>query len=161
TDLASEDAARAQRAVAELILASDAVLPFLERSLPPVPPAKMAPIAALIADLDHEEFARRDKSSAELGEIGEAAMPALRKKGAEGCSLEMRRRIEALLGTIQGRPLSPDGLRTLRALQVLETIGTPAAERFLKRLAGGAADAPLTLDTKAVLRRLERRQVKP
>jgi len=161
TDLDATDAARAQRAVAELIQAPDTALPFLEKSLPPVPRAKMTRIASLIADLDHEEFIRRDKASTELNKIGELAAPALRAALRAKPSLEMRRRIEALLEPIEARPLSPEGLRTIRALQVLETIGTPQARRILERLAKGAAGARLTVDAKASLQRLAQHSGNP
>ncbi len=160
-DLASKDAVCAQRAVGALIQAPDAALPLLARSLPPVRPEEMARVASLIADLDHEEFTRREKAAKELATIGEPAAPALRKALAGKPSPEVRRRVEALLEKLSAGPLSPDGLRTVRALQVLETIGTPAARRSLEHLAGGAADAPLTLDAKAALRRLERRHTGP
>ncbi len=161
TDLASKDALHGQQAAAEMIQAPDAALPFLEKSLPPVPPAEMARIAALIADLDHAEFARREKASRELEQIGTPAALALRKTLTEKPSLEMRRRIDALLEVIEARPLSPKELRTIRAVQVLETIGTPVARRILEGLSGGAAEAMLTLEAKAALQRLEHRNRKP
>lgn len=156
-DLVSKDAARGQRAVAELIQAPDAALPFLEKSLPPVPPAEMARIAASIADLDHAEFARRDKATTQLEKIGTLAAPALRKALTEKPSLEMRRRIDALLEAIDAQPLSPEERRTLRAVQVLETVGTPQARRILDGLAHGAAEAMRTHEAKAALQRLGRR----
>jgi WD40 repeat protein len=161
SDLASKDAVRAQQAVAEMIQAPDAALPFLEKSLPPVPPAKMAHIAALIADLDHEQFVRRGKASRELEKIGEPAVPALRKTLKTKPTLEVRKRITALLDAIDEQPFSPDGLRAIRALQVLESIGTRKTRRLLDGLADGAANARLTQEAKASLQRVERRSAKP
>ena len=48
-------------------------------------------------------------------------------------------------------------LRRLRAITVLEKIGTPEARRVLERLASGLAGARETRDAKATLRRLDRR----
>jgi WD40 repeat protein len=160
TALVSKDAARAQRAVAELIQAPDAALPFLEKSLPPVTPAEMARIHALIADLDHTEFVRRDNATKELEKIGAKAGPALRKALLEKPPLEMRRRMDTLLEAIDARQLSPEELRTIRAVQVLETVGTPAARRILEGVAHGAAEALLTQEARAALQRLERRIAK-
>lgn len=160
-NLADKDASGARMAVDELILAGGAALPFLEKELRPIPPAKMPPIAALIADLDHEEFIRRDKASTELEKIGELAAPALHKVLKEKPPLETRRRIESLLETIASRPLSPDALRTIRAVQVLETIGTSQARRILEELAGGAPEAWQTQEAMAALQRLARRSGKP
>lgn len=161
TDLASRDATRGQGAVAELIQAPRSALPFLEKNLPPVTPAQMTRIADLTADLDREQFARRQRASAELAKLGESVAPALRKALTEKPSLEMRRRIEALLEAIDARPLSAEGLRTIRALQVLETIGTVQARRILEGLARGATEATLTHEAKAVLQRLNRRNAPP
>jgi hypothetical protein len=49
-----------------------------------------------------------------------------------------------------------DALRSVRALQVLEAIGTPEARAVLERLAQGAAEAVETHDARAALRRLAR-----
>jgi RNA polymerase sigma factor (sigma-70 family) len=48
-----------------------------------------------------------------------------------------------------------DGWRPLRAIEVLETIGTPDALQVLRSLAGDSPDAPLTEEARAALRRLE------
>jgi hypothetical protein len=53
---------------------------------------------------------------------------------------------------------SPARLRELRAVELLEGVGTPAAEQYLAELAQGAAGAPLTREAAAALGRLERRQ---
>ena len=158
TDLASKDAAHAQRAVADLIQVPEAALPFLEKSVPPLTPAQMTRIAALIADLDSEQFTLRERAAEELAKLGDSVVPSLRKVLIEKPSLEMRRRIEALLEPIDARQLSPEGLalRAIRAMQVLETIGTPQARRILEGLAHGAAEALLTLEAKVALQRLNR-----
>lgn len=161
-DLACKDAPRGQRAVAELIQAPDAALPFLEKSVPPLAPSQMNRIANLIADLDSEQFTRRERASAELAKLGDSIAPALSKVLTEKPSLEMRRRIEALLEVIDAQQISPEGLgiRTIRALQVLETIGTTQARHILEGLARGAAEATLTHQAKATLRRLHQRLAK-
>jgi hypothetical protein len=45
-------------------------------------------------------------------------------------------------------------LQRLRAIQVLEQIGSPEAARILKELAGGAPSAHETLEAKAASERL-------
>jgi hypothetical protein len=49
---------------------------------------------------------------------------------------------------------NPELLRSLRAVEALEYVGTPDAQRTLKKLAGGAAEARLTQDAKESLKRL-------
>jgi len=46
----------------------------------------------------------------------------------------------------------------LRAIEVLEHIGTPDARRCLRTMAQGATDARPTRDAKAALRRLMKRR---
>lgn len=156
-ELADKDAGRGQRAVCELIMAGDSALPFLAKSLPPVPRTKMAHLAELIADLDGEEFVRRDRAAKELRTIGEPAVSALRKVLTEKPTLEVRKRITAILETIDESEISPRWLRSLRVLQALEAIGTAKAREILEALARGAPEAGLTQEAKAALARMHRR----
>jgi hypothetical protein len=50
--------------------------------------------------------------------------------------------------------IPPEDLRHIRAVEVLEGLGTPEARNLLEELAKGAADATLTREAKASLRRL-------
>ena len=49
-------------------------------------------------------------------------------------------------------------VRTIRALELLEQLGTPEARTLLQTLAKGAPNADLTREAKAILDRLERRR---
>jgi hypothetical protein len=53
--------------------------------------------------------------------------------------------------------MTPDALRQLRTIQVLEQIGSPEARQILASLATGAPAAPATRDADAALARLNRR----
>jgi hypothetical protein len=90
------------------------------------------------------------------GPIGEAAAPALRSVLNDKSSLEVRKRIEWILERERGQDRTADHLRAGRALQVLETIGTPQARRVLEGLTRGADEAMLTQDAKAAVQRLSR-----
>jgi truncated hemoglobin YjbI len=68
----------------------------------------------------------------------------------------VRRRLESLLDSVEG-PGEAEWLRDVRALEVLEHIGTPEARQVLKVLAEGAPEARLTQEAKASLERLARR----
>ena len=54
-------------------------------------------VAPLIADLDHDDFAVREKATRELERLGDVAGPALRKALEGEVSAEVRRRVERLL----------------------------------------------------------------
>ena len=50
--------------------------------------------------------------------------------------------------------LSAETLRSLRAVEVLERIANPEARQMLSALAGGAADARLTVEAQAACKRI-------
>jgi hypothetical protein len=60
---------------------------------------------------------------------------------------------ELLEGLDQAVPAG-ERLRTLRAVEALELIGTPQSREVLRHLAGGAPEARLTREAEASLRRL-------
>src|SRR5262249_26949840 len=96
TDLASTDASKAFQAIQPLVSSQQAV-PFLKGQLRPAAAGDQKRIARLIADLDNESFAVREKATQGLLEIGEPSEPALQTKLAGKPSLEVRRRAEAIL----------------------------------------------------------------
>jgi HEAT repeat protein len=71
-------------------------------------------------------------------------------------SPEQRRSIEQLLDTLY-TVRSPEALRQLRAIEILERIGTPEAVEVLQKLAHGATEARPTQEAKASLERLAKR----
>jgi hypothetical protein len=70
-------------------------------------------------------------------------------------SAEARKRIEALVARLEAQRVPPDQLRAVRAVEVLEWVGTPQAREILTGLAKGAPGAPLTADAGAALARLK------
>ncbi len=153
-DLASDDAACAYEAILALAAAPDATVALLAGRLRPVT-FDRARVARLVAELDHDEFAVRQQASAELAQLAELAEPALRQALQGSPALEARRRIEELLQKLKG--VSPERLRALRSVEVLENIGTKAARQVLTELSGGAANAGLTREARAALDRLAQR----
>jgi hypothetical protein len=112
-------------------------------------------VERLIADLDSERFGVRDPAAKELAMLTWGFESAIRRALERKLSLEVRRRLEALLAAPQEVPPAR-ALRTLRAIQVLERIGIPAAQELLRMLANGVPDARLTQEAKASLERLTR-----
>jgi RNA polymerase sigma factor (sigma-70 family) len=161
-DLAGDDARRAYAAVWRLAEAPGLALPFLRERLRPAPEPDGKRIRQLINDLDSDTFAVREKAYEELESLGSAAVGALRQALQKAPSPEVRRRVERLLANLPDAPLPAPTLRDLRALHALEQMGTPGAREWLRQLAGGAAEAPLTREARACLKRLARRpEVQP
>ncbi len=154
-DLASPDAERAGRAIRLLAGAPTQALPILKRHLVPIKPADTERLAQWIRDLDSATFAVRRQASAELAKVGDAAEPALRRALEGQPSPEAKKRLEQLLSDLKDN--SPRRLPLLRALEVLESIGTREARQFLKELAGGASDTWLTRGAQAALKCLSKR----
>lgn len=160
-DLASRDGPAACRAVAVLAGAGDEAAVWLRERVKPVPVPDSKRLQALLAALDAEDFATRRKAQEELEALGDVAAPALRQALAGDLSAEARRRINAVLARVQSGHDHPDRLRQLRAVQVLELLGTSEACRTLEALAKGAPGAALTVDASTALQRLKRRGVLP
>jgi hypothetical protein len=65
--------------------------------------------------------------------------------------------LEKLAG-VEGPALSREQVAALRALEVLEKLGTPEAQQVLEKLARGPATDRLTQEAKASVERLLRRR---
>jgi hypothetical protein len=155
--LGGRDAAEAYRAVRTLTRAGEQAASFLADRLQPIPAADPRRITRLIDELGSGRFTARAKAEAELEKLEELAEPALRRalEGEPG-SLELRRRVERLLQRLEGPVASAGRLRLLRAVEVLEHVGTPGVQP-LRKLSAGAPEAWLTREARAALGRLNRR----
>jgi WD40 repeat protein len=158
-DLRSPEAGVPFASLSRLLAVPEQAVALLQRELRPVPKLKPNHLARLIADLDAEEFATRQRAMAELEKLGEVAEAPLRRALEGGPSLEVRRRAAELLTRIErqrGPNPPPERLRTLRSVELLEHLGTPEARALLQDLASGEPEAPLTRQARAALRRLPR-----
>jgi WD40 repeat protein len=158
--LAHADAREMPEVLSEWSAGGDASVDFLRRRLEPAAPVPDPPrIAAWIADLDSDTFLVRQNAIAELTRLAENAEPMLRKSLDKPSSLEARRRIEALLADLQAKLKmpAPARLRYIRALEVLERIGSTKAQQVVAALAKGPADVWLTQDAQATSSRMARR----
>ena len=156
-DLSGSDAAKAHQAIWRLIAAPTDALALLRQRLKPVEAVEKTRIERLILDLDSDAFAVREKATDELRMLGELTGPAIRKTLASRPTLEMRRRLQELLEESNNRQWHPSAalLRQLRAIEVLEHIGTPEAQKLLESLAEGEAGARLTQEARAAVQRLK------
>jgi RNA polymerase sigma factor (sigma-70 family) len=145
--LRSSDAAEAHRALWALVERPETV-ELLARQMALVRAADKEKILSLIKDLDDDSYAKREAAEAALARLGEAALPGLRQASKDkALPPEPRRRLDRLLGQLES------WRRELRAVEVLERIGSPAAQSVLKEWAGGLPEALLTREAKAALAR--------
>jgi WD40 repeat protein len=157
SDLASPDARAAYQAIGELAAAAEQAVPFFKERLRPVPPADR--YAGLIADLESDRFAVRQRATQELERAGDAAEPAVHDALRRNPSLETRTRLERLLEKLDG--WSAERQQTLRAIEVLENIGTGEARLVLDQVTSGPAEARRTQQAKAARDRMAKRSSNP
>ncbi len=129
-DLASADAERAHRAVWALADHPEQAVAFLARHLRPAG-AEAATARRLIADLDDDSFAVREKASRHLARMGWSVCRLLRQALKNSPSPEAGWRIRQLLRKLLAGERSADDLRQVRAREALWHIGTPEARRLL------------------------------
>ena len=153
-DLAGDDAMVAFKAMGEMIAAPKEAVAFLATKLQPVQAADPAAISKLVEELDSKNFQAREKATKELQKLEGQARAALEKAYAKPPSKEAETRMKKLLDRLDGPVLAPEELRALRAIEVLERIGSPEARELLGRLAKGAPGARLTSEAKGSLARL-------
>jgi hypothetical protein len=156
-DLGDADGVRALRARWALAAAPVEAVALVKRRLPPARLADAVRLLRLLKDLGSERFAVRDKAQAELAALGEAAEPALRQALTDEQPLEIRRRLQKLLDRLSGPLTRPEARRAVRAVALLESLGTPAARAVLEELAGGVAGARLAREARAARERLDRK----
>jgi hypothetical protein len=159
-ELASTDAAKAYQAIRTLRATPGQAVPLLKgRVRSAVPVADPKQVARWIADLDNESFAVREKAQRALERLGEPVIPALRQALADQPPLETKRRLQKALAAVEPKLVtnSPERLRQIRVVQVLESIATSEAQQELQTLANGVAEVSLAREAQAALARLARR----
>jgi RNA polymerase sigma factor (sigma-70 family) len=150
--LSGPDCPKATQAALALTASPGQTVELLKRELLTSPQAAQARLGPLIADLDNDQFAARERAERELGRLGRVAEPALRNALEASPSAERRRRIQLLLEALQAAPAQ--AVVASRAVEVLEWLGTPEALRLLEEFASGTPGAALTEEATAARRRL-------
>ena len=157
SDLGCDDAAKAYQAILGLTAAHRQSVALLRQRLHPVQPIDPEKLAQLLKSLRSERFAERQKATEELARLGDLAALALENELHDKPSLELRRRVEQLRQKLEGPVTQPEQLRGIRALEVLEHIGSEEAQQLLRAVAAGAPGARLTREARSSLERLKRR----
>jgi hypothetical protein len=150
--LAQPDAKFAYKARLQLKAASQQTLALFRQELKPQK-ADAKQLADWIEQLGSTSFKQRESALTALEKAGDAAQQALESALARKPVLEEKLRIELLLGKIKPLP-SGETLRALRAIVILEAIGSEDARTVLRDLAEGAPGARVTEAAKAALKRM-------
>jgi WD40 repeat protein len=161
TALSDSDARAAYDAVWRLVSDPDNTIPWAKEHWSQSSETRIR-IDRLIAALDDDDFATRQKATAELTALGQNAALALRERLAAKPSLEVRNRVQALLRRIPDTAdanADIDFRRNLRLLEVLEQIGTPSAAQVLRDIAQRGRERRLRDEATASLQRLAHRTV--
>ena len=153
-ELGGDNAADAVHAVRAMKATAAESVAFLRERVKPAPPPDTQ-VPKLIADLDNDDFATREKATADLFKRGKAIYPDLQKAYMDTPAPEARWRLEILLIRLKDAP--SDETAVVRAVQVLETIGTDDARQVLEYLTKGRPDSRITTEAKASLQRLNAR----
>jgi RNA polymerase sigma factor (sigma-70 family) len=155
--LGSADAQPAHQAMGTFTRAQEQAIVWVREHLPPTQKPGSEQVARLLRELDDDRFAVREEADAALLRLAELAVPALRQALDGKPSAEVRRRVTRLLERIDGEK-TPEQLRSLRAVEVLERLGTAEARQVLEDLAKGTPEARQTQEATASLQRLAGRQ---
>jgi WD40 repeat protein len=152
--LSGADAKQAYRAAWAMVEAADQATDFIRRQLRPARPVDNERLARLITDLEDANFTVRCEATRELELMGSRAEFALRDAMKSNPLVEVQRRAESLLKRLQDFGLPLHEVRDVRALAVLEQIGTRAARDVVKALSEGAPEARRTREAKATALRV-------
>jgi RNA polymerase sigma factor (sigma-70 family) len=151
SDLASADAAKAYTAIWAMIRTENRSVSFLSQALLPVGAIDEAQMEAWVKQLDNDRFAVRQNAARELEKAAQAAKPFLERVLQGKTSPEVDQRLRQIVAKLEQ---TSEHLRALRAVEVLEHIGTPEARRLLETLAHGQPHVALTEEARAALQRL-------
>jgi RNA polymerase sigma factor (sigma-70 family) len=161
TDLAGKDAVAAFTALRQLSASPDQTVALIRERVRPASAPDAKRLARLLTDLQSDRFEVRRQAESDLEGLGELAEPALRQALADGPPVDLRKRLERLLENLSGAVHRAGLLRELRAVEVLELIGSAEARQALQTLAGGMPGARLTREAAGAIRRLRQQSIGP
>jgi WD40 repeat protein len=143
--------------MARLVCHPREAVALLRRHLRPAPGKGLtdAVVARLISQLGSDDFERRQAAEMALRVAATGHATQLLRVLQKGGDLEVKMRLRRILQHVPAWP-DPELLRPVRAVEVLERLGTAEARKFLRELSGGNAEARLTREAKAALKRLEK-----
>jgi WD40 repeat protein len=154
-DLGHSDAKPAYQAIRALIRIPRTAVPFLHGRVSPLTRARPDQLEAWIAALDSKRFATRESAEQCLAMQYELAEVDLRKSLTKDLAPEVYRRLEQTLRFAWDGGLVSQQLQMLRAVEILENIGTTEAKRVLEMVAAGDPGFRITREARISLTRLK------
>ena len=156
-DLGDADNAKSDAAWHKLAAAGDNAIAFLQKQIRsiPVPNVDMTAIEKLAAELDSEKFAVREHAQKELAAAGEMAIVPLQRLLESRPSNEAVTRANLILTKLPQSALTPDRLRVLDVIELLEAMRTAKAIALLREIHRDALIAPLRTEAQHALRRIK------
>jgi WD40 repeat protein len=151
------------RTIKKRVISAVEAVPFLKERLQCAAALEVR-VNDLVAQLDDDTFAVREKASEGLAGLGTEAAFALRLVLQGSPAVEVRVRIEKLLDKMKTPEGEPEGLEPRSVwlgLAILEDLGTPPAEQALQALAKGSAKSTVVREARAACERLAQRRKRP
>src|SRR5262249_57021707 len=99
-----------------------------------VPPVDLKRIEGLIAQLDADDFATRERAFQALVEIGDPAVGPLKRLLEKPPSAEAKRQATRVIEEIGDPAPTPDRKRVLETIDLLERLRTPKTIALLKEI---------------------------
>lgn len=131
-DMASTNAGKAYSAMVLLSSGGNSGVDFIDEQIRPLPAATTI---KYLLDLEDEKADVRDQAIAGLTLAGGETQDLLKRALNTTTSIESRARVEAILSSLSPPVIrSPGRLRILRAIELLEWIGTSDAQRVLEKI---------------------------
>lgn len=128
---------------------------LLGEKLPPVAEPTADDVTRWLGELGSRDFRTREQAEKSLTAVLDPARQRIRTAAEKPETEEARERLHRLVSQIEQLSKKPEYLRVVRAVEVVERIGTSAAVTLLKRWADGAPDALLTTEAKRSLKRVK------
>jgi WD40 repeat protein len=154
-DLANRNAQVGYAAVQTLATHPQQALELLSSRLEREPMLVSLVVEQLLDKLEDTDLNVRAATIEDLQALGHLIAPALRTRLAAAKGVVLPKRLGEVLQSLKWSSLGDEELRQVRAVAVLEQIGSPAAWKLLKSLAAGD---PLTHQTQASRQVLARKQ---
>jgi WD40 repeat protein len=156
-ELAQMPAEPAFAALAKLAGDPKAAVALVREQLQPGTGIDEGTLDRLVRELGDPRFKIRQQAALALDRFGALAVPGIKKRLARAGSLELQRRLTVFLSKYDRGP-TPEEMRDVRAVQLLEELATPEARALLGDLARGHPDARRTREAARALARLQKSQ---